>query len=252
MFFKAAENGDLETLREMISQGQDVDATESNGRTALHIASVYGRLDCVRLLVENRANIHQVSGSCSIAMHFSAIKGHLDVLRYFIEEVGLSVDIKPEGYDETALHEAVRGKRFECADYLIGKGANLRAVDSIGYTPISIAARDNHIEMIEFLCGYGENIHSHDCIGNTLLHTAAAGGSARRGNLECVRYLLENDVDPYALNNVGKTAAECAKENNAEKAVEAIESFVKAKREQASLDARIAVSTDYAEEDFDI
>lgn len=58
LFHEAAAQGDLEALRDLGCREMSVDATDYDGRTALHVAVRCGQMEAVRWLVHHGANVH--------------------------------------------------------------------------------------------------------------------------------------------------------------------------------------------------
>ena len=52
--------------------GASLDAVDDQGRSALHWASVCGRVGCVQLLIELRANVHLKDNEGAHPIHFTA------------------------------------------------------------------------------------------------------------------------------------------------------------------------------------
>ena len=78
--------------------------------------------------------------------------------------------------------------------------AGAQAQDANGTTVLMWAARGGDVEMVRFLLEDGANINAQDVSGTTALMWAALGGDA-----EVVRLLLENGTDLHAQNNNGTT-----------------------------------------------
>ena len=70
---EASKVGDLERVKELISQGAD------NFDYALRCASLYGHLEVVKYLVEHGADIH---ASNNLALRWASKEGHLEVVKY--------------------------------------------------------------------------------------------------------------------------------------------------------------------------
>ncbi|XP_067660026.1 adventurous-gliding motility protein Z-like [Haliotis asinina] len=75
-------------------------------------------------------------------------------------------------------------------------------------TPVMAAARYGHRGVVEFLVGRGADVSLVDSEGDNVLHW-----TCYRGHLETVKLILSlNRVDVNARNNVGKTAADIARQ----------------------------------------
>jgi ankyrin repeat protein len=97
------------------------------------------------------------------------------------------VDVNAPGQDGTpALHWVVRVDDVETAALLIRAGADPRAANRYGVTPLSLAASNGNAAMIRLLIEVGVDPNGADRTGETALMSAA-----RVGNLDAVRGLLD-------------------------------------------------------------
>ena len=84
---QATKHGDAPLVKKLIARGCNLEATDSNRRTALHLACSLGRLEIVRLLVEGGANVDAASVTGQTPLHEACINGRYDVLVEMISEV---------------------------------------------------------------------------------------------------------------------------------------------------------------------
>jgi ankyrin repeat protein len=107
---------------------------------------------------------------------------------------------QPDG--TTALHWAVREDDLETADLLIRAGANVKAANRFGATPLSLAATNGNAAMIEKLLKAGEDANAVVSeSGDTVLMLAS-----RTGKPEAVAMLLNHGADVNKTNTTGQTA----------------------------------------------
>src|SRR5580693_3786045 len=113
------------------------------------------------------------------------------------------VDVNaPQPDGTTALHWAVRLDDLETADLLIRAGANVKAANRFGATPLSLAATNGNAAMIEKLLKAGENANAVVSeSGDTVLMLAA-----RTGKPDAVAMLLNRGADVNKTNATGQTA----------------------------------------------
>ena len=73
--------GCLEIAELLTSSGADVNITNFNGETALHIAagSIYSHLEIVQLLLCQGADISIISNGARTALDYASSRGHLEV-----------------------------------------------------------------------------------------------------------------------------------------------------------------------------
>ncbi len=113
------------------------------------------------------------------------------------------VDVNaPQPDGTTALHWAVRQDDLETADLLIRAGANVKAANRFGATPLSLAATNGNAAMIEKLLKAGEDANAVVSeTGDTVLMLAA-----RTGKPDAVAMLLNHGADVNKTNATGQTA----------------------------------------------
>jgi hypothetical protein len=82
LFFQAASDGDLATLQWCLDNGQHVDETDAQGRTALHVASRTGADETVVVLLRNGASLDVADALEGFTpLHYAAFYGHLQIVR---------------------------------------------------------------------------------------------------------------------------------------------------------------------------
>jgi len=125
-----------------------------------------GQMDCLRYLVEGQQCPVSPVGAASSA----AQGGHVDCLRYLIEDCGVVVDTY-------VVESAARGGDMRCVCYLVEDcGA------SVCEEALYCATSRGDVECLAYLVGH----YSSDVLPKSIsLH------AARCGELECLRYLLE-------------------------------------------------------------
>lgn len=120
-------NGDIPGIKRLIAQHCDVDETDSNGRTALHVASSLGRVGIVKLLVQSGADVDACSTSGKSPLHEACINGRLDVLQALISEVA-DLDMGDSNGLSAAHYCALNGEE-KCLSLLCNQASFLCALD---------------------------------------------------------------------------------------------------------------------------
>ena len=141
------------------------------------------------------------------------------------------VDVNaPQPDGTTALHWAVRQDDLETADLLIRAGANVKAANRFGATPLSLAATNGNAAMIEKLLKAGEDANAVVSeAGDTALMLAA-----RTGKPDAVAMLLNHGADVNKTNANGQTALMWAA---AEKNAAAVQVLIEHKADLNAQDA---------------
>ncbi|KAI0026616.1 ankyrin repeat-containing domain protein, partial [Vararia minispora EC-137] len=88
---RAVRTGDDNLVRSLLAAGEDIEARDDGGSTALHIAAKEGRVDIiVRLLLDGGADIDALSPSGMTALHYAVLYGHIEIISILLDR-GASV-----------------------------------------------------------------------------------------------------------------------------------------------------------------
>ncbi len=116
LFLEAAQNGNVAQMRQMLSQGLDINVSNSERETALHMAAARGHYQAVIFLINQGAYVNAPT-----------------VKRWI------------------PLHHAVRFRHHNIANFLIHRGAPSYARTSDGLTAVDIARNVNDARMLGLL-----------------------------------------------------------------------------------------------------
>lgn len=95
----------------------DIDETDRDGRTALHFAASFGKMDVVATLVELGADLNIGDRNGQTALHFAAAAGRAKV----VDQLTAISDCDAAARDnslQTPLHISVRSGKGKCARFL--------------------------------------------------------------------------------------------------------------------------------------
>ena len=139
--FRAAEAGDVETLRTMLDEGANVDERNAEGKTLLIAAARYSRVNAVRFLFDRGADVTERDRD-----------------------------------GDSALHLAFSS---DTAKAILQGGANPNGLNNVGRTPLMRAVEYNraHIAMILLNGGADPNIEAND--GTKALSLCCGRGETR-------------------------------------------------------------------------
>ena len=110
----AAEDGNIEVVKQHIAAGTDVNAKEEDG-TPLHYAAYQGYKEIVELLIAAGADVN-AKDEDGTPLHYAAWNGHKEVVELLIAE-GADVNAKTND-GKTPLDWAIDDKQTETADLL--------------------------------------------------------------------------------------------------------------------------------------
>lgn len=152
---KASRIGDINTVKQLLENGANVNAIDGNNLTALNIASEANHTDIVELLIEKGAELNK-------AMMLACMNGHIKTVRFLIDKhidlnVKAVVSIAGGGRMSgiTFLHGAAVKGFTDIVVLLLDKGADVNAKANDGTTALMVASQYRHAEVVELLKRYG-------------------------------------------------------------------------------------------------
>ena len=170
----AAMRGEVDHVRELLRSGEDVNAAQGDGMTALHWAAESGNAELASMVIYAGANVSAVT------------------------RLG----------DYTPLHIASRSGRHTVVSVLLDAGADVNAITSTGsVTSLHFGAASGSVEVVEALIEAGANVNAAETRrGQTALMFAASSGRA-----DVLRALVESGAEisiPSYVVDIPKIAAE--------------------------------------------
>lgn len=224
----AIENQDLETLKECLSQGLDINAADyKEGNTVLIHAVAHNNREITQFLLNAGAHINQSNYFGNAPLH-AGLNGHADInlIGYLIEKgadvnqpsntmfpLHIAIDqnnlpairlliengalVNVSGFYNTIEH-AIMKESKDIVEYLLIQGADVNKKNTIGRNPLHLALSLNYyqFEIVALLIRHGADIHTRDEEGQTPLHLA---------NVEVARLLLERGANVNARDSRGNT-----------------------------------------------
>ena len=170
---RACREGDLERVRQLIQDGQDVNRGNRYGWTPLMLA---------------------------------AANGHNQVMRMVRELIRAGADVNEQDkYKQTALHKASWKGHYGVVKTLAEAGANLNVQDEDGMTPLMEAAEVGDANVVVELIRAGADVSVASRHESTALHFAAI-----ENNIECGVLLVEAGADMRTRNKNSKSPLDLA------------------------------------------
>lgn len=143
----AALRGHADVAKFLVAQGADTSAKNKDGETPLQVAERAKRAEIVALL---RAGGGAVSVS-SAALIDAVKRGDLERVRVLLGESPGLVNAKDAEFGATPLHWAALRGHADVAEYLVGQGADRRAKNGAGETPLQVAQRAGRADVVRVL-----------------------------------------------------------------------------------------------------
>ena len=141
---EAAVAGHWDVLDFLLQKTTTQNPVDSNGNTALHLASKNGHADLVsKLLLSGRFDQDFFTSSGMAAMHLAAQEGHVRVVVTFINE-GVAVDCASSNEDKP-IHFASENAHLSVVRALQAVKNMIAELDHDGETPLILAAKGGHV-----------------------------------------------------------------------------------------------------------
>jgi ankyrin repeat protein len=203
-------DGDIQTVRDLMSSGLDVNSVDNGGRTALHISALQGKyLDCkaddqrvliASLLIDHGADISIVDGVLNwTALRYADKTGCWAIMDRLLHAIAADISdlactkhkLRDRNFLQDSLTEAaVNGFTYVVA-FIIDTGVDINTpLHSTRYSHqqyglVHIASENGHTSLLEFLLEKGADPNACIWDNSTALHLAC-----KQGNKECVLALL--------------------------------------------------------------
>jgi ankyrin repeat protein len=128
--------------------GADVNATDTNGETVLHVAMEAGAHKMVKELLALGANVNALNSSKRSPVHDVASNGDIDLLRSFAEH-GADLGAVDGARGGNVLHFAARSKNIECVEFIVERLPELASTrDHYGQKPLDWAPKSSPVRSL--------------------------------------------------------------------------------------------------------
>ena len=180
----AGSNPHIESIAMLLDQGADVNATDADGHTPLHLATG-SSLGYTGRLTEQR---------------------NFEVVRLLLAH-GAKVNTVSTQYErgDTPLHSAAQNSQTVLVELLLSHGAEVNAENTYGDTPLHLAVeRDSQPKLIAILLHHGADANAKSLTGVTPLHKIFEDiptGERKSAIPEIVTMLLDHGADVNAKTN---------------------------------------------------
>ncbi|TGV04730.1 ankyrin repeat domain-containing protein [Flavivirga rizhaonensis] len=149
----AIENGDLELVKKMIENGENIDCIGEWKQTLLMKAIQAGKEDIALYLINKNADITKVDDDNSSALFKTSFYGLTNIAKILLDK---GVDVNQKGYREmTTLMMASSRNQLDLVKFLIKKDAKINLQCNSGYTALTYASNP---EIFSFLLKNNANV----------------------------------------------------------------------------------------------
>ncbi|WP_246660389.1 ankyrin repeat domain-containing protein [Nitratireductor sp. XY-223] len=179
---KAAHDGDIENVRELLAAGADADMRDARGRTPAHIAAFASNEAVLRELADAGADLNALDQQLFHIVTIAAVADDPEFLALALE-LGASAGNVTSRYDGTALIWASHLGHVEVVQILIDAGAPLDHVNNLDWTALieAVVLGDggpDHVRIVKALVDAGADKSIGDRQGKTPLQLAEEHGYA--------------------------------------------------------------------------
>ncbi|XP_071572548.1 uncharacterized protein [Temnothorax nylanderi] len=196
IMFAALEEGNLESLKDCLKKGADINSRDVNSWTTLHFAVKRPSLDVTKFILDQNLSVNVKDINGRSPLHIAAAHGRKNMIEFLIKEAGSYVD-ELDKSGRTPLHVAAQNGHKDTVEVLLKNEANTIAQDEKRLLPLHYAIYNNHIDVVKILLKNDINVDVNEIAGGfTPLHVAA-----ENSHLELVNFLLQNKADVNARND---------------------------------------------------
>lgn len=182
-------------------KGVPVTSTNTDNRTAAHIAAQQGKLDVVKYLLGKDSSLLNAVDSFGYTIyHLAVINGALNVVTYLLDD--LQVDLLQSNenyYKNTPVHFAAESGQLQILRYFIEtKNCDINVLNSRGQPPAFLAARRRQTKIIKYIAEVLTNFTGLTAIDNNkknILFMSATIGDLSIPKLLLSKYKLKLDVN---------------------------------------------------------
>ena len=153
----AAMHGDAAAVSRLIAAGEDVNAPQADGATALQWAAYQNNMDVARELVDAGADVHKKNRNGVAPIQLAAERGSPEMLTLLLDKGANANELNPNG--ETPVMYAARNGNTEAIQVLLDHGALVNVAEYVrGTTPLMWAVDQAHPEAVKMLVNAGADV----------------------------------------------------------------------------------------------
>jgi len=216
--FEAIKKGDRAGVERELARDPALARAEEDGTSAVLLATYYGKEELAQILAKRKGDL---------TIFEAAALGDLAQVKAHVErDPSLLSAYAADGFFPLGL--AAFFRRPDVVDYLIAKGADVKAVakNPMQVTALHSAVADGgNSRIAKALVAAGADVNAKQRHGWTPLH-----GAAHSGDRELVELLLARGADPGVKHQEGKTALDLAREKGHSGVVTLLEDRMRAAR----------------------
>ena len=157
VIIKAAGSGDVNTVKRLNAEGQNINETDSDGTTALIHAVFSKNPDVVKYLIESGADIKAKDRRGRDALSYAVELEQLELISVLISK-GADIESKDFSGLTPLVYAALYASNADVIKLLIESGADLKAKSSEGETVLDLALSSTRGKIVDDLIRAGVNL----------------------------------------------------------------------------------------------
>lgn len=173
---RAAQDGDIPAIRQLVAKGADIHARDAGGRTPAHVAAFASNDDALMTLAAAGADMNALEDGVYDVLTIAAVANDPQMVSLALD-LGNRPDLVTSVYDGTALIAAAHLGHHEVVRRLIEGGAPLDHINNLGWTALIEAVilgdgGPDHVRTVQYLVEGGADRSIPDRDGVTPLQHA--------------------------------------------------------------------------------
>ena len=147
---RASANGDLAAVKKILSEGADINAVDSKGRSALIEAAWGGYSGIVKVLIDGGADVNCVDNSGFTALMRAVEEQDVSIVSMLIEK---GADVNTRGFVKGSTPLMLAAEKGDCKiiEILLDNGAKINAIDQFEETALTRAYKEEQLQAVTFL-----------------------------------------------------------------------------------------------------
>ncbi|XP_048064514.1 CARD- and ANK-domain containing inflammasome adapter protein [Megalobrama amblycephala] len=210
--FKAVQRNSDGVVAALIDHGADVNSFNELGYTPMLLAAEMGNAEAFKVLVSKKARLDERLPNQISGLHLAIQSGSMQIAQMLLDK-GIDPDISGPK-DQTPLHLSALHNQPALTALLLRVGAQINSITQDGLTPLHLASQSGHTEAVAQLLEGKADVYIKDKQGRTALHWAAA-----QGEVGVIQLLLTAGADANVSEREKKTPLHLAAMEGHTKAV---------------------------------